>query len=135
MGQAGAERRDRAIRPMPRPTRRRGQRVPTLAQCGQWSQPKLSAIFCYNDLVALGALRGCKALGLRVPADIAIAGYDDIMLAGVVSPALTTCHVPREEMGRQAASMLLSCITEGMDNCGQVMVKPELVVRDSTTMA
>ena len=93
---------------------------------------ELSALFCYNDLVALGALRGCKALGLRVPADVAIAGFDDIMMAGVVSPALTTCHVPREKLGNLAVSMLLDCINENVNSCDEVMVKPELIVRAST---
>lgn len=96
---------------------------------------QLSALFCYNDLVALGALRGCDALGYRVPADIAIAGFDDIMLAGIVSPALTTCHVPREEMGRLAAAMLLNCIDKEASSCSEIVVKPELVVRSSTSMA
>ncbi|MGB3717592.1 MAG: LacI family DNA-binding transcriptional regulator [Candidatus Promineifilaceae bacterium] len=96
------------------------------------THPELSAIFCYNDLVALGALRGCEALGRRVPADIAIAGFDDIMLAGVVSPALTTCHVPREEMGRLAASMLLDCINDQEESCSEIVIKPELIIRDST---
>ena len=94
--------------------------------------PQLTALFCYNDLVALGALRGCQASGRQVPADIAIAGFDDIMLAGIVSPALTTCHVPREEMGRLAVSMLLNCIDNEVNSCSEVVVKPELIVRAST---
>lgn len=94
---------------------------------------ELSALFCFNDLVALGALRGCDALGFRVPADVAIAGFDDIMLAGVVSPALTSCRVPREEMGRLAASMLLDCIDKGAGCCSEIVVKPELAVRSSTS--
>lgn len=96
---------------------------------------ELSALFCYNDLVALGALKGCIALGFAVPADVAIAGFDDIMLAGVVSPPLTSCHVPREEMGRLAASMLLNCIDEKENNCTEIVVEPELVVRSSTVAA
>lgn len=94
--------------------------------------PELSAVFCYNDLVALGALRYCAASGKRVPEDIAIAGFDDIMLASVVSPALTTCHVPREELGTLAASMLLDCINEAVNGCKEVMIKPELIVRASS---
>ncbi len=74
-------------------------------------------------------------MGCRVPADIAIAGFDDIMLAGVVSPALTTCHVPREEMGRLAASMLLDCIDKEMNSCGEIVVKPELVVREQSALS
>ena len=99
------------------------------------SNPELSALFCFNDLVALGALRECAALGRRVPADTAVAGFDDIMLAGVVSPALTTCHVPRVEIGCLAVSMLLDCINDEVDRCGEIVIKPELVIRDSTAVA
>ena len=98
------------------------------------TRPELSALFCYNDLVAVGALQGCKALGRGVPEDVAIAGFDDIMMASVASPALTTCHVPREELGSLAVSMLLDCINESVNSCDEVLVKPELVVRDSTAV-
>jgi len=96
------------------------------------AHPELSALFCYNDLVALGVLRYCAASGRRVPEDLAIAGFDDIMLASVVSPALTTCHVPREKLGTLAVLMLLDCINEAVNGCDQVMIKPTLVVRAST---
>jgi DNA-binding LacI/PurR family transcriptional regulator len=96
------------------------------------AHPELTALFCHNDLVALGALEGCKKLGLEVPKEMAIAGFDDIMLAGIISPALTTCHVPREKLGRLAVNMLLSCIEKEDKNCREVVVKPKLVVRAST---
>ncbi len=94
--------------------------------------PELSSIFCYNDLVALGALRGSEASGRHVPDDISIAGFDDIMLAGVVSPALTTCHVPRGEIGSRAVSMLLNCIDKDVKSCDEIIVEPELIIRAST---
>ena len=93
--------------------------------------PDLSALFCYNDLVAVGALRACAALGQRVPEDIAIVGYDDIMLAALVSPALTTCRIPRSKMGSQAMTMLLACIDGGGESCGEIVFAPELIVRVS----
>jgi LacI family transcriptional regulator len=101
-----------------------------LASC-----PELSALFCYNDLVALGALRACAASGKQVPADIAVTGFDDIMLAGVVSPALTTCHVPRAEVGSRAVTMLLDCIEERVEKCDEIVIKPELVIRESSVVA
>jgi LacI family transcriptional regulator len=96
------------------------------------THPELTALFCHNDLVALGALEGCKKLGLDVPNEMAVAGFDDIMLAGIVSPALTTCHVPREKLGKLAVNMLLSCIEKEEGNGRDVVVEPELVVRAST---
>ena len=96
------------------------------------SCPELSALLCYNDLVALGALRYCAASGRSVPENIAIAGFDDIMLASVVSPALTTCRAPREELGTLAASMLLDCINDEAEKCDEIVVKPELVIRASS---
>ncbi|MDX1412969.1 MAG: LacI family DNA-binding transcriptional regulator [Candidatus Promineifilaceae bacterium] len=96
------------------------------------SCPEITALFCYNDLVALGALRYCASTDRMVPSDISIAGYDDIMLANVVSPALTTCHVPRFEVGRLAASMLLDCIEKRVENCSEILIQPELIVREST---
>lgn len=94
--------------------------------------PELSALFCYNDLVAVGVLRHCAATGRRVPEDMAIVGYDDIMLAAMVSPPLTTCHVPREKMGSWAVSMLLAYINDENEKPGEMVVTPELVVRAST---
>ncbi len=96
------------------------------------NHPEITALFCYNDLVAVGALRDCAAVGRRVPQDMAIVGYDDIMLATLVSPPLTSCHVPRVEMGSQAVSMLLNCINNETDRCDEIVVTPELVVRAST---
>ncbi len=98
------------------------------------ANPELTALFCYNDLVALGALRQCGALGHHVPADIAVTGFDDIMLAGVVAPALTTCHVPRVEIGSRAVTMLLSCVDDERDICDEIVIKPNLIVRDSTVV-
>jgi LacI family transcriptional regulator len=96
------------------------------------ANPELSALFCYNDLVALGALRHCAVFGYQVPADIAVTGYDDIMLAGVVTPSLTTCHVPRVELGSQAVSMLLNCINDETEPCNEIVIMPKLVIRAST---
>lgn len=55
----------------------------------------MTALFCYNDLVAVGAVHACSELGRKVPGDVAVVGFDDIPLAELVTPALTTCHVPR----------------------------------------
>lgn len=104
----------------------------TAARSMLTNHPELSALFCYNDMVAIGALRECAALGRRIPDDIAIVGYDGISLSALVSPSLTTCHVPRVDMGSQAASMLLSCINDAANSRDQKIVTPALIIREST---
>jgi LacI family transcriptional regulator len=95
------------------------------------AHPQISAIFCYNDLVAVGALQACEYLGRRVPEDVAVAGYDDIPLAALVSPALTTCRVPRYVLGSETVRLLLRQIDGCPDGCDEIVLQPELVVRAS----
>jgi len=75
-------------------------------------RPKPSVVLCGNDVLAVGAIRGAQQLGLHVPDDISITGFDDIELAQLVSPQLTTVHVPHREMGRMAAEELVAMIEE-----------------------
>jgi LacI family transcriptional regulator len=95
------------------------------------AHPELTALFCYNDLVAVGALQACADLGYRVPADLAVVGFDDILLAALVTPPLTTCRVPRYDLGAQAMRLLLDQIGGCSDGCAEVVLRPELVVRAS----
>lgn len=78
----------------------------TLEQRGR----RLTAVFVANDLMAIGALAAAKDLGLRVPADLSIVGFDGISLAAYTTPRLTTLRQPTYEMGRRAAQMLLDMI-------------------------
>ncbi len=75
-------------------------------------QPRPTIVLCGNDVLAVGALRGAEKLGLRVPQDVSVTGFDDIELAQVVRPGLTTVHVPHREMGRLAAQELVEMIEE-----------------------
>jgi LacI family transcriptional regulator len=70
-----------------------------------------TAVICGNDVLAVGALQMARKQGLRVPEDVSITGFDDIELATVVDPPLTTVHVPHREMGREAARMLVSMLS------------------------
>lgn len=92
--------------------------------------PEITALFCYNDLVAVGALKACVDLGNKVPNDIAIVGYDDIMLSSLITPQLTTCRVPRYELGVHAALMLLEQVN-GKIAGNRKIVEPELIIRTS----
>ncbi|MCL3882914.1 LacI family DNA-binding transcriptional regulator [Marivita sp. GX14005] len=69
-----------------------------------------SAVMCGNDVLAVGALTRAKALGIEVPGNVSITGFDDIELAGIAEPGLTTVHVPHREMGAEAAEALIGMI-------------------------
>ena len=72
-----------------------------------------TAVFCGNDVLAVGALRQARELGIRVPDDVSVIGFDDIELAQVAYPPLTTVHVPHREMGRLAAVALVELLRDG----------------------
>ncbi len=91
----------------------------------------ITSIFCYNDLVAIGALQACADLGLKVPGDIAIVGFDDIPMASWVSPQLTTLHVEFEELGRLATQLLIACIKGNADGPSDIVLEPEVIIRAS----
>jgi LacI family transcriptional regulator len=89
-------------------------------------------LLAYNDLVAVGALRACAELGRRVPADCAIVGCDDVLLAALVSPALTTIHIPTYNLGQQAMGLLLDLIGQESTQHTPIVISPHLVIRDSS---
>jgi LacI family transcriptional regulator len=91
-----------------------------------------TAAFCANDLVALGLLQGCVALGLRVPDDLAVVGYDDIEFASAATVPLTSVRQPRRELGRAAARLLLDESGNPDHVHQQLEFVPELVARGST---
>ena len=93
--------------------------------------PQITAIFAYNDLLALGAIRACNELGRRVPADCAIIGFDDVCLAAMVSPALTTIHVDKHNLGQQAMTRLLAMLDEPEVTFPPIYLDVELVIRES----
>lgn len=93
--------------------------------------PQMTAIVCYNDLLAMGALKRCKELGIRVPEDCAITGYDNVVFAALVDPPLTTIHVDKYEIGAQAANLLLDMLKEPQKTFPPIYVDTELIVRTS----
>jgi len=91
-----------------------------------------TAIFTYNDMSAIGAIRALREQGLRVPEDVSVLGFDDIPGAAFNSPSLTTVRQPLNRMGEVAAQTLLDRI-EGKKECpSEIAIEPELVVREST---
>jgi LacI family transcriptional regulator len=91
--------------------------------------PRATALVCVNDVMAVGALRELRARGLRVPEDVSVTGFDNVTLAQFAVPALTTVHIPREQIGRTICDCLMR---DDGPRDREFVVEPELVVRDST---
>ena len=91
-----------------------------------------TAIFCHNDAMAIGAIQEAKKLGLRVPQDLSIVGFDDIQFAQYCDPPLTTISQPRYEIGRQAMLMMLDLLKGNDVQAGSRLLEAKLVVRGST---
>jgi DNA-binding LacI/PurR family transcriptional regulator len=91
-----------------------------------------TALFAFNDISAIGAIRAIQEAGLRVPQDISVLGFDDIMGAAFNTPSLTTVRQPLKRMGEVAAQTLLERISSKQDGPAEIAIEPELVVREST---
>ena len=95
--------------------------------------PQPSAVFCANDLLALGVMRGLGQRGLKIPDDIALIGYDDVEFASMLSPALTSIRQPKYQLGHAAAELLLHEINDTEQHQHtQIIYQPELIIRAST---
>ena len=91
-----------------------------------------TALFAYNDLSALGAIRAFQEVGIRVPHDVSVVGFDDIQGAAYNTPSLTTVRQPLTRMGNLAAETLLERIEGNKDYPGEIAIQPELIIREST---
>jgi LacI family transcriptional regulator len=92
-----------------------------------------TAIFCFNDIAAIGAIRALKDAGLTVPGDVSVVGFDDIQSAAYSTPSLTTVRQPLREMGKCGARVLLDRIADReKEYPGEIVMAPELVIREST---
>jgi LacI family transcriptional regulator len=92
-----------------------------------------TAIFCFNDIAAIGAIRALKDAGLSVPGDVSVVGFDDILSAAYYTPSLTTVRQPLAEMGKRGAQVLLERIANReKEYPSEIVMAPELVVREST---
>jgi DNA-binding LacI/PurR family transcriptional regulator len=94
-----------------------------------------TAIICVNDFMAVGVLRELREQGLRVPQDISVTGFDNIRLAEFASPPLTTVHIPRERIGHIMFEYLAPDIKKHRPAGREVVIDPELMVRESTGVA
>jgi len=92
--------------------------------------PRPTAVLCGNDVLAVGAMQKARELDLRVPEDVSITGFDDIDLASVVAPKLTTIRVPHRRMGQAAAEMLIKLINKQPVE-RQIEIPTAIVERDT----
>ena len=93
-------------------------------------QNKPTVVMCGNDVLAAGALARARQMGLSVPDDVSITGFDDIELARILHPSLTTVHVPHRLMGRTAAQILIEMITGNTDDLTREL-QVEIAMRGS----
>lgn len=93
---------------------------------------KFTALVCFNDMAAIGAIRALHDAQLRVPEDISIIGFDDVPQAAFQTPSLTTIRQPLHEMGKLAAELLLERLRSSEVVPQEVAVKPRLIVRETT---
>lgn len=96
------------------------------------ADPEVTAIFCGNDQIALGALRALHEIGRRVPEDVSIAGFDDVPESAYFSPPLTTVRQDFAELGRRSLMLLMAQLDAGRRLDQQVLLTPQFVRRSST---
>lgn len=94
-------------------------------------RPRPTAVLCFNDAAVVGLLRGFRAAGIRVPADMSVVGYDDVYFASELSPPLTTVRQPTYDLGWAAAELLLA-EARSVHRHEERVFRPQLIVRDST---
>lgn len=103
----------------------------SLSQLMSLPQPP-SAIFCHSDIVAIGAIHQAKQLGIKIPEDLSIVGFDDIALAQYADPPLTTVAQPRYKIGQKAVLLLLELLQKNSVKSGSILLDSELIIREST---
>lgn len=91
-----------------------------------------TAVFAFNDNMAIGVLQAARARGLRIPEDLSVVGFDDTTEAVIAAPALTTVRQPLAEMGRMAVALLLRLLENRRLEPLRVQLATRLVVREST---
>ena len=92
-----------------------------------------TAVFCSNDMLAIGAIEGARQLGLRVPQNVSIIGFDDMQISSFISPTLSTITQPTYEMGRTGAEVLLNRLENKLQEPVHKFLDIKLVARESTS--
>jgi len=95
------------------------------------TDPNLTAIYCTTDTLAIGVLCECRTLGIRVPEDISVAGYSDLEIVSQLDPALSTVHIPADQIGTRTADFLIDQI-KGRTGPKTIELEAEVIIRRST---
>jgi len=104
-----------------------------MAQQALKAQPRLTALFAANNLIAIGAMKALQDAGLRVPDDVAIVSFDDLPANLLIFPFFTVVVQPAYEMGRKATQLLLARLAGGsLEQCQEIILPTEMVVRQSS---
>jgi len=90
-----------------------------------------TAIFAYNDMVAFGSMQAIKEKGLRIPGDIDLVGYDDILYSSLISPPLTTIRLEKQDLGVESVKLLLSRINGSRKKVKKIMLDVKLIIRET----
>jgi DNA-binding LacI/PurR family transcriptional regulator len=94
--------------------------------------PDTDAIFCAaGDITAMGIIYRAKNLGIRIPQDISLVGYDDISVAAIMNPAMTTVRQPLDEMGKRAFDLAIGSLEGKIKGAQEILLAPELIIRES----
>jgi len=107
----------------------------------QWATKKLkaktmpTALLCANDMIGIGAIDAMKELGIAVPEEVSVTGYDNIDDSYRMTPALSTVHVPKEALGKRAVERLISRIMNKQEPMEKLLVAGEILYRESTAQA
>ncbi|PYI51798.1 LacI family DNA-binding transcriptional regulator [Paenibacillus flagellatus] len=96
------------------------------------SEKPPTAIFAFNDLLAIGVVQAAKERRLSIPWDLSVVGFDNTILAGIVDPPLTSVSQPIPDIGRQVMDVLIGAIRDRKQAKERIVLKPELIVREST---
>jgi LacI family transcriptional regulator len=91
-----------------------------------------TAVFASNDMMAIGALRAASELGLRVPGDLSMIGFDDLEITRYTCPTLTTIAQPKDEIGRAAVQRLIEMLEGSSPEGMRTLIPPTLAKREST---
>ncbi len=117
--------------------RRIGPFAPTLnggvRAASEWAEHRTSAVVAYNDLVAIGFMRGVQAMGLTVPDDVSVVGYDNTPSAELVTPGLTTVAAPQRSLGARAVKHVLAFVGGARSTSSEPLVLPTKLVERAST--